>query len=399
MDATATPRTRRLGRWIVGSGICLSSVVAICIGMWYWLPYFAPDLVMRHSPWLEPVVRTRMYFAAIFNGGIDHTMANPDPRLYEDRIDSWGPDLFKDLAPLLHSSPAMREAALETYPLRAPLAERPRYIREPKLWERIVLNVKPIFDVDRVWFIARVNNRSFDLENPRSVGINEIRDLFNHARLSVDSIAHPSIPGRAILPITIELRVDFHVPFWLVDRLIKAVNERSSKPGEQDFAYLYATTSYGGSRAECSLSTTSLPTPPEAHVITLLPRSTPDDDAGVDVLVDAQPAIIVAGPPNSRIRHDGIVRAIDHGLSVASPRRNAICVRGGPLTPWGDVVAGLDGARIANDMTGDEWKTEGSNDPTARKSLTIGPMFTGIPNGKPVADEPPSQAQPPLGVP
>lgn len=44
-------------------------------------------------------------------------------------------------------------------------------------------------------------------------------------------------------------------------------------------------------------------------------------------------------------------------------------------TPWADVVAGLDGARIANHTTGDEWRTEGTDDPATQKSQILAPAF------------------------
>ena len=371
------PRPRRIGRWIVISGFCVSIVLAICVGLWVWLPYFAPDWVIRHSPWLEPVVRVRMYHAWAFKGGYDNMILNPDPRLYDERMESWGPTLPRDLAPLLHGTTAMREATLETYPLQAPRAAKLPYFRTQKDWERVVVNVKPITDEDRVWFLARIGGRAYDLGDALAQDFGQIRMVFDRERSSMECTAHPRLPDRSIVKIRLELRMDFHVPFWLVDRVIQAACQRSGKAGEQDVAYMDATVSEGTSHQEGLLCATSLPAPTDAHVITLVPHSTSSSDAGVDVLVDGRSAIFVDGPLNSRARHDGIVRAIERGLPAAPDRRHAMCVGGGPLTPWGDVVAGLDGARIANSMTGDEWKTEGSDDPKTRKSLTIAPVFTG----------------------
>lgn len=55
--AAAIIGKRHLGPWIVGGGLACSVLLAAVIIVWIWLPRWAPEWVMAHSPWTWPALR------------------------------------------------------------------------------------------------------------------------------------------------------------------------------------------------------------------------------------------------------------------------------------------------------------------------------------------------------
>jgi len=84
MDTAASSSThiRRLMPLILWSlgGMSLLGIVAVVL--WIWLPRWAPELVIKHSPWVDPVLR------AVANESSDKEV-NPLVGMFE-RFESWG---------------------------------------------------------------------------------------------------------------------------------------------------------------------------------------------------------------------------------------------------------------------------------------------------------------------
>lgn len=110
MDGTASAAhlRRRWITWILWSvvGVCLLALVAVVL--WLGLPRWAPDLVLRHSPIVEPVLRA---MATKLTRSSRVNVANS--QLFTERLKGWGLGAVPGvIAALASSDQAVRLAAV-----------------------------------------------------------------------------------------------------------------------------------------------------------------------------------------------------------------------------------------------------------------------------------------------
>lgn len=98
MDGTVSipPKRRRMVAWIVWCATATGALVVIALLLWFFLPRSMPDVVIRWSPWVEPVLRA--YVHAGSKSGYY--------QLYQRRVDDWGAERMPELTQALRSGNA-----------------------------------------------------------------------------------------------------------------------------------------------------------------------------------------------------------------------------------------------------------------------------------------------------
>ena len=132
---------------------------------------------------------------------------------------------------------------------------------------------------------------------------------------------------------------------------------------------------------EEAIYTTIIPTTAEVHTITILPGTTAGPLASVSVQVDKRNAELIVGSLDQLARSDGIAQVIAKALNEAAQagqRFPSIAVRGGPSTPWADVVAAVMAAMRANGITNDGYNSVLREGRVSPKTIILAPMVKPI---------------------
>ena len=120
---------RRLVRWVIGSGVVISTLAVIGTVLWMKLPSWAPDLVIRHSPFIRPVMRA---MEAQYQAGA--SVWDRD-EAFAARAKAWGTATIPHVMAMLDSSvSSYRSAALQTWGV---LAQNPDIRPPPDLIEAL----------------------------------------------------------------------------------------------------------------------------------------------------------------------------------------------------------------------------------------------------------------------
>ena len=206
---TAQPH-RRLVRWLLACALGLCLLLATFLVLWFWLPVWAPATVIRYSPWVEPVVRTRAHWTG------DNRWTHPD-----NRFCAWGPSAYPTLSHLLHGGTQLRQAALASYQLTVPYSSVSTSLATPRDWELVVVNVNTIHEDGRQWWIARINNRDFEMPDGDLRQLAALAPMFDRMRERAEKAPHPRLGGRQVAKLVLELRCDCLVPYRIVDALLR----------------------------------------------------------------------------------------------------------------------------------------------------------------------------------
>lgn len=317
---------------LVASGTLLALLFSC---FWFVLPYWAPGLVIRWSPWVEPVVRA----------GINHRNHEEYSSDYAERFATWGPTAFPGLSRCLRGAPDIRRAAIDSYPF-LPAVARSSILFEPQ-FSRVIINVKPIHDDGVVWFQVRCHDTYLPPIHVRTNGqLQPLIDLFTRTRQDVGLA--PS--GAAAL--ICELRMDAAAPYWLAADILAAcgVNDLSSplpSSGEQPARIDHLWLTIGRPPASYEMGESFLPffLAPDKRTrpiqIALTVGTLGDLRISADGKVLGEIGGVIGDPPNSEGRLEAIQALIVIGLREF-PEDAAFIVRAQADIPWSDSIAVAD---------------------------------------------------------
>lgn len=84
MEAESPSCLRRSTPWILltSGGVCLLGIVAVVL--WIWMPSWAPEWVVKHSPWVDPVLR------AMAGQVTRHSLPINREGDFTARVETWG---------------------------------------------------------------------------------------------------------------------------------------------------------------------------------------------------------------------------------------------------------------------------------------------------------------------
>jgi hypothetical protein len=332
IDVPAAPPSRRFVRWLLAGAFALSLLMMACVVCWFWLPVWAPATVIRHSPWMEPVVRAGTQWKG------DHH----DWSLYHERFRDWGPAAYPTLSRLLHDS-GLRQSALGGYQLIAPYTAVATSLAEPRDWESVVVNVNTIHEDGRQWWVVRMNNVDLELPDDDLHQLATLAPKFERMRERSEKAPHPRMPGRQLAKLVIHLRCDRLVPYRVVDGLLRlALN--GPRPDSALIASLYLIVRRDEDstmdRAEEDLRLMLMPAGPDAWPIILSSAAAGDPSSALTITYGDGRSAVVTGMVDGKERRDAIAKALSHALPIKTSL-SSISVRGSADCRWADVVTAV----------------------------------------------------------
>jgi hypothetical protein len=69
VETVAPPRSRRLSFWAVQVALAVCALGGVFTLLWFKLPTWAPELVVKHSPWVDPVLRAVAEDSGLYESG------------------------------------------------------------------------------------------------------------------------------------------------------------------------------------------------------------------------------------------------------------------------------------------------------------------------------------------
>lgn len=315
--------------------VMTGTVLALMLSCgWFLLPRWTPGLVIRWSPWVEPVVAAGGHLHA--SGGLGDLTSE-----YRGRFEEWGEDAFPVLARCLDGPPNLRAASIEAFPIRVPVSRGgPLY---DTTWYILHVSCTIIHDRGGPWYRVRADGRTLaaPLYAQDLGGLTELRD--HVSRIGNDPQIGLLADGRPRL--MAEVRLDGAVPYGVAAEILAASGYVQDPPVDIDqpsssLAVVVAKppASYFAEERTVLFN----PGGRVSHLITI--ELTQRPDGRIDIKEDGKPRLAVEGTPSNSVerlhqfRHAFAPRPEPSGFTP----NPVVLIRATPDVAWSDVVAACD---------------------------------------------------------